>query len=358
MERKLTGVICIDGANATGKTTLAEELKKRHDAVILHQTYRFTRNIFAYHAAVLRRALELAKTRLVILDRLWMSEVIYAQIYRNGTPWPHQGRMVDRVLLKACAVQIVSVERDREVLIERYRKTRANRTDVDAVRNADVNDLYLKTLGRNPNFDNPPPEVPRKTYLDDMAELANRRSRQDVIEHTIRPNGTELTCDLVEKRLVELQSTQLLGALDNDNFLGMIRPRTSILITGDAPKPKHRWTWPFFEYAHSSLWLTEQLHRILFDETVAIWTNVNDREHDTLAQLMVEQGPLMGKIQVVALGQSAADRVKSFGLKPAIVPHPQWGRRFAADGKLYRDALRNAIAQFHPTFLAPDPHSP
>jgi hypothetical protein len=357
LKTQLTGIVTIDGANATGKTTLAEELKRRHNAVIFHQTYRFRDKIFIYHQAVLHQALKLAKTRLVVLDRLWMSEVAYAEVYRGGTPWPHQGRMVDRILQRASAVQVVAVERDRELLLERYRTTRSHRTDVDAQHNADVNDVYLRVVPGTQGFDSPEPTKGRRTYLDDMAELAKKRDRSDVIEHGISEGSTERTCDAIAQRLVELQESQLQAALDNDNFLGHTSTHTSFLIAGDTPNAKHRWTWPFFEYAHSSLWLTQQLHEVGFDETTAIWTNVNDHSFGTLTQLMDDKPELMNRVQMIALGSKAAKTLANRGFKPSVIPHPQWGRRFAADGASYRDAIRSAMALAHPTFLSPDRHS-
>jgi thymidylate kinase len=352
MTMTITGIVCIDGANATGKTTLAEELKKRHNAVVFHQTYRFRDKIFTYHTAALHLALKLAKTRLVVLDRLWMSEVVYASVYRGGTPWPHQGRMVDRVLQRACAVQVVAVERDRDALIHRYHKTRHYRTDVDAERNADINSLYLSAVAGTKDFDSPKRPGVRKNYLDDMAFLATKRDRPDVMEFS--DGNAEAMADRIEKRLIELQSTQLEGALSNYYFLGHLSEHTKILFAGDVPNAKHRWTWPFYEYGFSSLWLSEQLHRLLFDETTAIWTNVNDPKINTLNQLVVQHPALLRKMHVVALGQKASDTLTSFGLRHFTIPHPQWGRRFAADGKSYRDSLRNVIAPCHPTFLEPD----
>jgi chloramphenicol 3-O-phosphotransferase len=337
------GIVVLEGANATGKTTVANELQRRHDAVIFHQTYRFKHNIFAYHQAVLKRALQLAKNRLVVLDRLWMSEAVYAEIYRGGTPWPHQGRVVDRVLQRACAIQVMCVDGSDEELLSRYRKTRANRTDVDAQNNLVANKLYRTVLYGT--------ERERKTYLDDLAALATvvpAAWRDDIIEHNTYEGSIEQTCYTIERKLQELQSTQLDDAVSNDNFLGRIHSRTRFLFCGDVPNAKHRWTWPFFEYRDSSLWLAKQFHALNFDESTAIWTNVNDSSRNTIQQLVVQQAPLMSRIQVVALGKAAEKTLMSYGICSVTVPHPQHGRRFASNGKSFQDAIRNVLALSRP----------
>ena len=76
----MKGIIVIDGCDGTGKTTLAEAICRRYDGVYIHNTYRWPTKMPLYHTAALHRALKLAKTRLVVIDRLWMSEAIYAEV--------------------------------------------------------------------------------------------------------------------------------------------------------------------------------------------------------------------------------------------------------------------------------------
>ena len=86
----MNGIIILDGQDASGKTTLAENIIKWNNGngVILHATYRFKNKMPLYHTALLKKAIKLSKTQLVILDRLHISEYIYAKVYRGGTKWP------------------------------------------------------------------------------------------------------------------------------------------------------------------------------------------------------------------------------------------------------------------------------
>lgn len=85
---KLKGVIIIDGPDACGKTTLANRLIEKHGGIYMHLTYRFANKMPIYHAAMLRKALRLAKNQLVIIDRMHISEHIYAKVFRGGSKWP------------------------------------------------------------------------------------------------------------------------------------------------------------------------------------------------------------------------------------------------------------------------------
>ena len=74
----------LEGPDGAGKTTLAKTLQAKLGAEYLHSTYRFKGKMAAYHWAQLRKAIRLAQTRPVVLDRWWPSEIVYANVYRNG----------------------------------------------------------------------------------------------------------------------------------------------------------------------------------------------------------------------------------------------------------------------------------
>ena len=320
----LTGIIVLEGANATGKSTLAKELERKHGAIIMHQTYRFRDRIFDFHTAVLRRAIKLAKTRLVVLDRLWMSEEVYAHVYRGGTPWPHQGRMVDRILQQASAVTVVCVSRDDDVLRERFKKTRSYRQDAGAEKNLEVNTRFRSLFVKL--------SVPtRKTYFDDLIDAHDMRS--DIIPYEIGEDMT-LTIDKVFAQIKARQKAQIKGALGNPNFIGNLYG-AEYLFVGDVTNPKFKWSWPFYDYCGCSLWMAEQLHHDLFDETLAVWTNANGTP-DVISQL-IGRG-----LKTIALGVNAGFELKRRGVPFQHVPHPQWGRRFANDGKTWRNSLFGA----------------
>lgn len=87
----MNGIIIIEGADGSGKTTLAERLiSDNGHGKYLHAEYKFKNKIPIYHLALLKKAIKLSKNTLVIIDRLHISEYIYAKVFRGGTKWPHQ----------------------------------------------------------------------------------------------------------------------------------------------------------------------------------------------------------------------------------------------------------------------------
>lgn len=77
-------VFVLEGPDGGGKTTLAKTLQAKLGAHYLHSTYKFKGKMAAYHYAQLRKALRLAQTKPVVLDRWWPSEIVYGNTYRDG----------------------------------------------------------------------------------------------------------------------------------------------------------------------------------------------------------------------------------------------------------------------------------
>ena len=123
----------------------------------------------------------------------------------------------------------------------------------------------------------------------------------------------------------------------------MARART--LVVADRVSDAHPLSlpaWPFYSGAglNSATWLNDALHAIGFDETRAIWTNVNHPDEHVLSLLRAHP-----YLNVVALGREAEKGLARLGVTPtSVLPHPQWARRFQFhEPKTYRDQLRGAI---------------
>ncbi len=95
-------IIILEGADGVGKTTLAEALVKELEAHYIHATWNRELNSYMlkYQTDILTEAMiKISDTmRPVILDRLWLSEAIYSEVYRYGSQFPHFGILCDVIL--------------------------------------------------------------------------------------------------------------------------------------------------------------------------------------------------------------------------------------------------------------------
>ena len=336
----MKGLVIIDGPDCSGKSTLANELVKRHDGVHLHQTYRFKNQMFTYHTARLRKAIELSKDRLVVLDRLWMSEAIYGNVYRGGTKWPHEGRMMDRVIRKHGGLYIIC-SGEPSVIGARHAQMKLKRVEQFNDKMETIAELFNSMYFGHKVTPLSSTPAPCLDYTSFLRQHGGMVSRNDTLHYSIESEGQNLPMflDVVDDTLIDLQESQYEPALDPDdhNILGHLRD-AEYLIVGDEVNPKSRHLrWPFYDYGHSSLYLSEVLHEISFDETTAMWTNANNAP-DHLEELTEIQG-----FKVVALGQEAQKRIEKLGIEVyASVPHPQWSKRFSKRG-LYVHQLSEAL---------------
>lgn len=129
-------IIVLEGADCSGKTTLARKLVNISGGHYMHLTYRWPEKMFEYQLAAVHRAVKLSKTMPVIIDRLWVSEAIYAKVYRGGSPWPYTGRCLDRILKRYGVLYVGCIrKRDAHLAHFDYEKKRRNEmySDITAV---------------------------------------------------------------------------------------------------------------------------------------------------------------------------------------------------------------------------------
>lgn len=74
----------LEGADGTGKTTLANKILEETKGHLLHASYKKDWNIKEYHDDIFSSALILLKYQDVIIDRWAVSEEVYSEAYRGG----------------------------------------------------------------------------------------------------------------------------------------------------------------------------------------------------------------------------------------------------------------------------------
>ena len=80
------GLITLDGADATGKTTLAKRIVELFGGEYIHLTWspELEEVMHNYRTAAIHYAANLAKHTVVVLERPWLSHPIYSEVYRGG----------------------------------------------------------------------------------------------------------------------------------------------------------------------------------------------------------------------------------------------------------------------------------
>jgi thymidylate kinase len=304
----VTGIIILDGPDASGKTTLQNHLVNFYGAIPLHLTYNqdVAPRMFDYQTENMLKAIELSKDHLVIVDRHWISEKIYAKVFRGGSPWPLMGNMMDRVWRKHAAIYVICLPLNYDVGINRHRE------NLDPA-HPYVDDKFKELL---------------REYFEFASDFTLRK---DTVSYSIDAHGADLNgfCNRLIDKLAVWKYSQYPKALDPSDYsiLGHAYD-AKYVIMGEQVNKTNEFVWPFYEYRSSSLFLAECLAEIKAPETQIMWTNTRDADgtfNKHLNYLLVEK-----RLLPIVLGDRAARDVRGWwGIKDAInLPHPQWVKRF------------------------------
>lgn len=77
-------IYIIEGADGTGKSTLAKFLANETKGHILHSSFNKDWDIEDYHETIMDAAVELSEWQDVIIDRWAVSEHVYGKVFRGG----------------------------------------------------------------------------------------------------------------------------------------------------------------------------------------------------------------------------------------------------------------------------------
>lgn len=126
------GIIILEGADCSGKTTLATVIRSLGEHEYVHCG--ISDEVWKLHSGVVGRAGPLSADKLVIIDRLWLSEQVYGQAYRSGPAYDFGARFLDRLLTAAGAITVLCVPENtgRQKAIHQQRRSKGDEAFADA----------------------------------------------------------------------------------------------------------------------------------------------------------------------------------------------------------------------------------
>ena len=324
----VTGIVVCEGADASGKTTLARHLVERYDARYLHNGIH--REMWTRHAGALRRAVRLAETRLVVVDRLWLSELVYGRVFRGGPAYDVGARCFDRVLRRYGAVTVLCAPLDQRAQAQRWASGRAAGKHEHFDRVEEVIRLYADLRHGNVAH-------PGDGYLDQLIRFQDFAERDDVMIYDLDHYSGDRGVARFAQGLVERLSSLGRAVVPRRGFNLAGRPTSGFpatLFVGEAISPRTPsyatppWPWCDRDDRQlSATWLNRAIHQLRLREDRLVFTNAlpppGSESH--LAELLFGPYP---KPRVIALGGVAAEKLERLGVEFAYVCHPAWHKRF------------------------------
>lgn len=300
-KNRLIGIVVLEGADGTGKTTLANKLVELYDGHYMHLTYRWPEKMFNYQLAALHRAVKISQHKLVVIDRHWVSENVYADIFRNGTKWPELGRLFDRILKRFGAVYIVCV-RDSLTYKDAFHKLKSERVEMydDNEKMEKINKKYIDFF-----FGGVSVEV--KDYTSLVSSLGGFTLHPNTLSYDIEVEGTRLNefCQYVSDRITEARRNIPFFAFNPTfyNFLGDASSAEFVFIGDQMIKQSRQVNYPWTAHTGSSLFFAKCLTELRLDERHFCYVN----RFDKYGENVISNLKANYNLQPIYLGAKAYD---------------------------------------------------
>lgn len=339
----MRGIILLEGADGTGKTTLAKAIEARcKNSVYLHNG--LYPNMWNSHLECVKEAVKLSREHVVIIDRLWISEQIYGTVFRGGPAYNLGARCLDRVLQRFNCLTVVCARNNMPKHLKHFEELKETREE-KFQQMEEVAVRYLDLARGNM-------AVGMDTYVEQLSAFQDFSSRLDVAFYDMDLfHGEKHVGDFAGALLERLQARHKHWNLEPTtlepqlhNLVGSMRT-AEYLFVGEELSPQADNFWPFVwnDDLSAATWLNQALHDLKFNETKGLWTNARGPEN--WLKTIHDRNP---KIKVITLGAIAATKVEReapFFTDVRNLVHPQWARRFQHGApEIFRNTLREALS--------------
>lgn len=175
---EVKGIVVLEGTDCSGKSTLAKEICKQFGGSIIHHTWNeeLEKNYDKYMFNSFIEIIGRSKHELVIVDRAWISEYLYAKVYRNGTKWHGIQQMLSGALKNNNALNIYCRVKDYEAHDERFKESKEKGKEL-------YDDVTKVTREYNRAWD---------TGIQGLGDGSPIRKWENYIEYSIEDNGSYL----------------------------------------------------------------------------------------------------------------------------------------------------------------------
>jgi hypothetical protein len=331
----------------------AGQLATDQGAVVIHATNRWLGKMWHYHNAILLKAIRLAfsEKKLVVLDRHWPSEQVYASVFRNGGQTPRAGRLFDRVLRRYGAVYINALPRSKGDHLKLYLQNRDPQHDykINAFKRV-VQAYHDMWWGIDPEFmlettDELTP-LHDNSYAKTLALTGGCMNRWDTIHYDM---FKDRPADVIDAALRKLDvADRFLHQWSRSSAIRNLSGcpvQAKVVMVGDTlnrnkfQNSRHE-AFPFHDYSASSLFMLETLDKALVREEQLCWTNANhyEKSEAVILRVLSDGAP---HLSAVALGVAAASRCETIGFRTIQTCHPSYAKRFGI--KDYPEIIKGVI---------------
>lgn len=335
----MRGLILLDGPDCAGKTTLAKALEAEvkaqgGNAEIHHLGMPEPGKCWELHSeALLQYITDMIQGDMVIIaDRHFLSEGVYANVYRKGSEYPFTMRYMDMLFDRYRGLKVICCPPVDDVVRVHADMKKIRREEYDSGMDKVARRferIWHDEVNRN--------LAPGREYTEQLMLSGGVVDKPlwyhyDYTKHNTSQYAKELLKDLKDEQWYY-----------GDDVLDMCFTGTpgplSTLLVGDKMSQVNDLGIPFFANTDSSLFLAKSLHKLMIHAERLCIANINEPEGVATVRY------LAGRCNhVIALGRRAEHTLQMHDINyNAYVRHPQHARRFNHNDDSYTAELAHAF---------------